>query len=200
MNQALNREKAYALLKKYNDSESLVNHGLAVSGIMAHFAELEDEDPDYWGLVGLLHDLDYEKHPEEHCVKVVEILKEHNYDDSFIQSIVSHGYEICSDVKPSHQMEKILYGIDELAGLITACAYMRPSKSVNDLELKSVKKKFKTSSFAAGVNREIIKKGAELSGYSLDQLICESILGMRKVADEIGLGNQNNDWSPRLPA
>lgn len=193
MNPNLNRERAYQLLKKYNDSESLVNHGLAVSGVMAHFAQLEGEDPDYWGIVGLLHDLDYEKYPDQHCVKVVEILKDHDFDDAFIQSIVSHGYGICSDVEPSHQMEKILYGIDELAGLITACAYMRPSKSVNDLELKSVKKKFKSQNFAAGVNRDIIKKGAELSGYSLDQLIQESILGMRKVADDIGLGRQNND-------
>lgn len=193
MKQALNRENAYQLLKKYNNSESLVNHGLAVSGIMAHFAELEKEDPGYWSIVGLLHDLDYEKFPDQHCVKVVEILKENGYDHSFIQSVVSHGYGICSNVKPTHQMEKILYGIDELAGLITACAYMRPSKSVNDLELKSVKKKFKSQNFAAGVNREIIKKGAELSGYSLDQLIQESILGMRKVADDIGLGSQNND-------
>lgn len=193
MNPNLNRERAYQLLKKYNDSESLVNHGLAVSGVMAHFAQLEGEDPDYWGIVGLLHDLDYEKYPDQHCVKVVEILKDNDFDDAFIQSIVSHGYGICSDVEPSHQMEKILYGIDELAGLITACAYMRPSKSVNDLELKSVKKKFKSQNFAAGVNRDIIKKGAELSGYSLDQLIQESILGMRKVADDIGLGRQNND-------
>ena len=193
MNPNLNRERAYQLLKKYNDSESLVNHGLAVSGVMAHFAQLEGEDPDYWGIVGLLHDLDYEKYPDQHCVKVVEILKDNDFDDAFIQSIVSHGYGICSDVEPSHQMEKILYGIDELAGLITACAYMRPSKSVNDLELKSVKKKFKSQNFAAGVNRDIIKKGAQLSGYSLDQLIQESILGMRKVADDIGLGRQNND-------
>lgn len=193
MNPNLNRERAYQLLKKYNDSESLVNHGLAVSGVMAHFAQLEGEDPDYWGIVGLLHDLDYEKYPDQHCVKVVEILKDNDFDDAFIQSIVSHGYGICSDVEPSHQMKKILYGIDELAGLITACAYMRPSKSVNDLELKSVKKKFKSQNFAAGVNRDIIKKGAELSGYSLDQLIQESILGMRKVANDIGLGSQNND-------
>lgn len=192
MNQLLNRQEALQLLKSYNDSESLVNHGLAVSAVMAHFAELEKEDPNYWGIVGLLHDLDYEKYPDNHCVKVVEILAENGYDDSFIRSVVSHGYGICSDVEPTQQMEKILYGIDELAGLITACAYMRPSKSVNDLELKSVKKKFKTKSFAAGVNRDVIKKGAELSGYSLDQLIQESILGMRKAADEIGLGSHDH--------
>lgn len=183
------REKALDLLKEYNQTESLVNHGLAVSGVMSHFAGLEGEDPDYWGLVGLLHDLDYEKYPDQHCVKVVEILTANGYDQAFISSIVSHGYGICSEVEPTHQMEKILYAIDELTGLITACAYMRPSKSVNDLEVKSVKKKFKTQSFAAGVNREVVAKGAEMAGYSLEDLMKETILGMRAVADDIGLGS-----------
>ncbi len=183
------REKALELLKEYNQTESLVNHGLAVSGVMSHFAGLEGEDPEYWGLVGLLHDLDYEKYPDQHCVKVVEILTANGYDQAFINSIVSHGYGICSEVEPTHQMEKILYAIDELTGLITACAYMRPSKSVNDLEVKSVKKKFKTQSFAAGVNREVVTKGAEMAGYSLDDLMKETILGMRAVADDIGLGS-----------
>ncbi|AFA47407.1 HDIG domain-containing metalloprotein [Acetobacterium woodii] len=183
------REKALELLKEYNQTESLVNHGLAVSGVMSHFAGLEGEDPEYWGLVGLLHDLDYEKYPDQHCVKVVEILTANGYDQAFINSIVSHGYGICSEVEPTHQMEKILYAIDELTGLITACAYMRPSKSVNDLEVKSVKKKFKTTSFAAGVNREVVTKGAEMAGYSLDDLMKETILGMRAVADDIGLGS-----------
>lgn len=128
----------------------------------------------------------------EHCVKVVEILKDHGYDDDFIQSVVSHGYGICSEVEPTHQMEKILYAIDELTGLITACAYMRPSKSVNDLEVKSVKKKFKTASFAAGVDREVITSGSEIAGYSLEDLMKETILGMRGVADDIGLGNREN--------
>ncbi|MGL4606997.1 MAG: HDIG domain-containing metalloprotein [Eubacteriaceae bacterium] len=190
MNEYLNKEKALDLLKKYNESESLVSHGIAVSGIMSHFAKLEGEDPQYWGIVGLLHDLDYEKYPEEHCVKVIEILKENGFNDEFIHSVVSHGYGMCSEVEPTHQMEKILYATDELAGLITACAYMRPSKSVNDLEVKSLKKKFKTSSFAGGVNREVITKGAEMSGYTLEDLMKESILGMREVADEIGLGTQ----------
>lgn len=188
MKKKLNREAALELLKKYNESESLINHGLAVSGVMTHFSILEGEDPDYWGIVGLLHDLDYEKYPEAHCIKVVEILKNHGYDDDFIRSVVSHGYGLCSEVKPTHQMEKILYATDELAGLITACAYMRPSKSVNDLEVKSVKKKFKTASFAAGVNRDIIKNGAEMTGYSLEDLMKETILGMRAIADDIGLG------------
>ncbi|HEY5556770.1 HD domain-containing protein [Acetobacterium sp.] len=193
MNENLNREAALALLREYNESEALVNHGLAVSGVMTHFAIIEKEDPEYWGIVGLLHDLDYGKYPMEHCVKVVEILKDHGYDDDFIQSVVSHGYGICSDAKPSHQMEKILYAIDELAGLITACAYMRPSKSVNDLEVKSVKKKFKTASFAAGVDREVITSGSEIAGYSLDDLMKETILGMRAVADDIGLGTMENE-------
>lgn len=192
MNENLNREAALALLKEYNESEALINHGLAVSGVMTHFAIIEKEDPKYWGIVGLLHDLDYGKYPMEHCVKVVEILKDHGYDDDFIQSVVSHGYGICSEVEPTHQMEKILYAIDELAGLITACAYMRPSKSVNDLEVKSVKKKFKTASFAAGVDREVITSGSEIAGYSLDDLMKETILGMRAVADDIGLGTMEN--------
>jgi len=189
MNKNLNREAALTLLKEYNESEALISHGIAVSGVMTHFAKIEGEDPEYWGIVGLLHDLDYGKYPEAHCTKVVEILKDHDYDDDFIHSVVSHGYGLCCDVEPVHQMEKILYATDELAGLITACAYMRPSRSVNDLEVKSVKKKFKTASFAAGVNREVILKGVEITGYSLEDLMKESILGMRAVADEIGLGD-----------
>lgn len=191
MAQDINKETALKLLKEYNETESLVNHGLAVSGVMRHFAELEGEDPDYWEVVGLLHDLDYEKYPDQHCVKVVEILSDNGFEETFIKSVVSHGYGICSEVEPLHQMEKILYATDELTGLITACAYMRPSKSVNDLELKSVKKKFKTQSFAAGVNREIVSKGADMAGYSLDDLMTQTILGMRKIADEIGLGSND---------
>jgi len=189
MSSQLNREAALQLLKEYNESESLLNHGLAVSGVMAHFSELEGEKKEYWEIVGLLHDLDYEKYPDQHCVKVVEILKNNGYDDDFIHSVVSHGFGICTDVEPVQQMEKILYAIDELTGLITACAYMRPSKSVNDLEVKSVKKKFKSANFAAGVNRDVIRKGAEMSGYSVEDLTRETILGMRAVADEIGLGD-----------
>ena len=189
MSSQLNREAALQLLKEYNESESLLNHGLAVSGVMAHFSEIEGEKKEYWEIVGLLHDLDYEKYPEQHCVKVVEILKNNGYDDDFIHSVVSHGFGICTDVEPVQQMEKILYAIDELTGLITACAYMRPSKSVNDLEVKSVKKKFKSTNFAAGVNRDVIRKGAEMSGYSVEDLTRETILGMRAVADEIGLGD-----------
>lgn len=189
MSSQLNREAALQLLKEYNESESLLNHGLAVSGVMAHFSELEGEKKEYWEIVGLLHDLDYEKYPDEHCVKVVEILKNNGYDDDFIHSVVSHGFGICTDVEPVQQMEKILYAIDELTGLITACAYMRPSKSVNDLEVKSVKKKFKSTNFAAGVNRDVIRKGAEMTGYSVEDLTRETIQGMRAVADEIGLGD-----------
>lgn len=192
MNKNLNREAALALLIEYNENEALVNHGIAVAGVMAHFAVIEKEDPDYWGIVGLLHDLDYGKYPMEHCVKVVEILADHGYDEDFIRSVVSHGYGICSEEEPIHQMEKILYAIDELTGLITACAYMRPSKSVNDLEVKSVKKKFKTANFAAGVDREVITNGSEIAGYSLEDLMKETILGMRSVADDIGLGNLQN--------
>ncbi|MEA4890184.1 MAG: hydrolase [Clostridiaceae bacterium] len=183
-----NHEQAWALLKQYNEQESLLKHALAVEGVMRHFAGLfNGADPDIWGLVGLLHDLDYEKFPEQHCLKTQEILTSLNLSDQWIRAIVSHGYGICSDVRPESDMEKVLYTIDELTGLITACALMRPSHSVMDLELPSLKKKFKTSSFAAGVNRDIIRQGADLMGWELDRVMQETILGMREVASAIGL-------------
>lgn len=183
----LTRENALALLKQYNESESLINHALAVEGTMRHFAELLGEDPEKWGIIGLLHDLDYEKYPDQHCVKVVEILKENNIDDEIIHAVVSHGYGICTDVAPVHQMEKVLFTIDELTGLINAAALMRPSKSVMDLEYSSLKKKYKTKSFAGGVDRSIIEKGAAMLGMDLKYVMEETILAMRKVADAIGL-------------
>ena len=145
------------------------------------------EDEDFWGIVGLLHDLDYEKYPEEHCKKTREIMEERNIDDAYIHAIECHGYGLCTDVEPKERMEIVLYTIDELTGLITAAALMRPSKSVMDLELKSVKKKFKDKRFAAGVNRDVITKGAEQWGVPLDEVISETILGMREVAESIGL-------------
>lgn len=183
----LTREEAWALFTEYNESESLRNHGLAVEGVMRYFARKYGEDEDFWGIVGLLHDLDYEKYPEEHCKKTREIMEERNIDDAYIHAIECHGYGLCTDVEPKERMEIVLYTIDELTGLITAAALMRPSKSVMDLELKSVKKKFKDKRFAAGVNRDVISKGAEQWGVPLDEVISETILGMREVAESIGL-------------
>ncbi len=182
------REEAFELLKKYNKNESLIRHALAVEGVMKHFAELfEEEDIEKWTVIGLAHDLDYEMYPEQHCVKVREILEDEKWPEDYIRAIQSHGWGICSDIKPEEKMEKILFAIDELTGLITAAALMRPSKSVMDLEVKSVKKKWKDKRFAAGVDREVIKKGVELLDMDLNFIIDETIKGMRKVADEIGL-------------
>lgn len=181
------REQAYALLVEYNDSPALITHALAVEGVMRHFARMLGEDEEKWGVVGLLHDLDYQRFPEQHCTKAREILTERGVDEEYIHAIQSHGYGLCSDVKPEHVVEKVLYTIDELTGLINATAIMRPSKSVLDLELKSVKKKYKDRSFAAGVNREVIEKGAAMLGMNLDDVITETIAGMRDVADAIGL-------------
>lgn len=183
----LSREKAYDLLCAYNTNDSLIKHALSVEGVMAHFARLLGEDENYWGIVGLLHDIDYERYPDEHCRKAPEILRENGYSEDFIRAVVSHGYGICSDVEPAHKMEKVLYATDELTGLITACAYMRPSRSVMDLELKSAKKKYKTKGFAAGVDRSVIEKGAAMLDMDLDEIIGQTILGMRSVAPSIGL-------------
>lgn len=181
------REEAWNILREYNQDEHLINHALAVEGVMRYFATLYNEDPEKWGITGLLHDLDYEKYPEEHCKKVVEIMKEKNLDDELIHSVVSHGYGLVSDVKPESNMEKVLYTIDELTGLINATCLMRPSKSILDLTTKSVKKKFKSSGFAAGVNRDVIKNGCEMLDKSLEEVIENTIEGMKSVAAEIGL-------------
>lgn len=193
-NQMINRENAYELLKEYNKSDSLIKHGLAVEAVMLHFAELLNEkDIEKWGIIGLLHDLDYEMYPEEHCIKVREILSSRNWPEAYIHAIESHGWKSCVDVMPEEKMEKVLYTIDELTGLITATVLMRPSKSILDLEVKSVKKKWKTKGFAAGVNREIIEEGANLLGMDTDFIIAETIKGMQKVAEEIGLKGQINE-------
>lgn len=182
------REEALELFKKYNKSESLLRHALAVEATMKHFAELFNEpDVEKWAIVGLLHDLDYEMYPEQHCIKVQEILREEGYPEDYIRAIASHGYGICCDIEPVERMEKILYAIDELTGLITAAALVRPSKSILDLEPKSVKKKWKDKAFAAGVDRNIIEKGIEMLGMEKDDVIRETINAMRKVAEEIGL-------------
>lgn len=182
------REEALELFKKYNKSDSLLRHALTVEATMKHFAEIFNEsDVEKWAVIGLIHDLDYEMYPEEHCIKVQEILKEEGYPEDYIRGIASHGYGICCDIEPVERMEKVLYAIDELTGLITAVALLRPSRSVLDLEPKSVKKKWKDKAFAAGVDRSIIEKGIEMLGMERDDVIRETILAMRKVAEEIGL-------------
>ncbi len=184
---ALTRQEAIELLEEYNESDALIKHALAVEGVMRHYARKYGEDEELWGIVGLLHDLDYEKYPEEHCIKVQEILKARGVDPQIIRAIASHGYGLCCDIEPKSQMEKILYTVDELTGLVNATAIMRPSKSVMDLGVKSVKKKFKNKGFAAGVNRDVVLKGCENLGLDLEGIIEDVILGMRSVAKEIGL-------------
>lgn len=181
------REEAFELLKKYNKTESLLHHGLAVEAVMGHFAELFGEDVEKWRVIGLVHDLDYEMYPEEHCKKALEILKGENWPEDYIHAIVSHGWKLCCDVEPVERMEKVLYTIDELTGLINATALMRPSKSILDMEVKSVKKKWKQKGFAAGVNREVIEEGIGMLGMEQDEVIAETIKGMQGAAEEIGL-------------
>jgi len=161
--------------------------------VMRHFAGLYHEDEEEWGIIGLLHDLDYELYPDEHCIKVQEILKEKGFPEEFIHAVASHGYGICCDVEPVTNAEKVLFTIDELTGLIYAAALMRPSKSVMDLETKSVMKKFKSPAFAANVNRDLIREGAEKLGMPLEDVITETILGMREIAPLIGLEGEITD-------
>ena len=176
-------EEAFELLKKYNKEDFHIQHAQTVEGTLRYFAKKLGHDEEYWGLVGLLHDIDFEMYPEEHCIKAPELLKEGGVEDDMIRSIVSHAYGMGVDVKPEHIMEKVLFATDELTGLIGACALMRPSKSVQDMELKSVKKKFKQPSFAAGCSRDVIKQGAEMLGWELDELIQETIYAMRTCCD-----------------
>ena len=173
-------EEAFEILKKYNKDEFHIRHALTVEGVMRYFAKELNEDVEYWGNVGLLHDVDFELYPEEHCKKCIELLRENNVDESIIHSICSHGYGLCTDVKPKHIMEKVLFATDELTGLIWAAAKMRPSKSVMDMELSSLKKKFKDKKFAAGCSRDVIIKGAEQLGWDLDTLLEKTILAMRE--------------------
>jgi len=181
------RTEALDLLKQYNQSESLIKHALAVEGVMRYFAAKRGEDPEKWGIIGLIHDLDYEQFPEQHCRKTEEILTEHQWPEEYIRAVVSHGWGICSDVEPLSEMENVLYAIDELTGLVVTSALVRPSRSVMDLPTKSVKKKWKDKRFAAGVDRGIIEKGAARLGMELADLITDTIAGMREVAEEIGL-------------
>ena len=186
-NPAPSREDALILLKQYNQSESLIKHALAVEGVMRYMARKYGEDEDVWGVVGLIHDLDYEQYPDEHCKKTEAILKENKWPEDLIRAVVSHGWGICTDVEPKSKMEKVLFAIDELTGLVATSALVRPTKSVMDMKPKSVKKKWKDKRFAAGVNRDIIQQGADMLGVELGDLIADTIMGMREVSDAIGL-------------
>ena len=182
-----NREEAYQLLTEYNKGDSLIKHALAVEGVMRYFARKRGEDEEKWGVIGLVHDLDYEQFPEEHCHKSEEILKEKGWPEEYIRAVVSHGWGLCSEVEPQTELEKVLYSIDELTGLVVTTALVRPSKSVMDVKVKSVKKKWKDKRFAAGVDRSIIEKGTQMLGMELSDIIADTIAGMQEVAEEIGL-------------
>ena len=181
MKTKLTRQEALALLQKHNREPLHIQHGLTVEGVMRWYArELGyGEDEDFWGIAGLLHDIDFEEYPEEHCVKAPELLREGGAEEELIHAVCSHGYGLCSDVEPVHEMEKVLFAADELTGLIGAAAKMRPSKSVMDMEVSSLKKKFKDKRFAAGCSRDVIRTGAERLGWELDKLFEQTILAMR---------------------
>ncbi len=181
------RDEAIRLWREHNNDESLFRHALAVEAAMRHFAAKRGEDPEYWGLVGLLHDIDYQSHPEEHLKHARPILSGAGYPEHFIRAVECHGFGICTDIEPVLLMERVLFAVDELTGFIAACAYVRPSKSVLDLEVTSVKKKWGSAAFAAGVRRDVIEKGAQMLGISLDELIAETIEALRAVAAEVGL-------------
>lgn len=188
MTTPLTRQQALDLLRKYNKEPFHILHGLTVEGVMRWYAKEEGygEDEEYWGQIGLLHDIDFELYPEEHCKRAPELLKEGGVPEDMICSICSHGYGICSDIEPEHQMEKILFAADELTGLIWAAAKMRPSKSVMDMEVSSLKKKFKDKRFAAGCSRDVIKDGAERLGWTLEELMEKTILAMRACEETVG--------------
>lgn len=181
MSNTLTRESAWELLCEFNKDHFHLKHAVTVEGVMRYFArELGyGEEESFWGIVGLLHDLDFEQFPEEHCIKSQEIMRERGLDERLIRATASHGYALTVDIKPEHEMEKVLYAVDELTGLIGAAALMRPSRSVSDMEVKSVKKKYKSTNFAAGCSREVIERGAEMLGWELNDLIQKTILAMR---------------------
>ncbi|HVN70916.1 MAG TPA: HDIG domain-containing protein [Desulfomonilia bacterium] len=181
------RDEAIKLLHTYNQSDHLRNHAYAVEAVMRYIARKRGQDEEKWGVIGLIHDLDYEQFPKEHCAKSSQILTENGWPEEYIRAVASHGWSICTDVEPLNELEKTLFAIDELTGLVVACALVRPSKSVLDLSVSSVKKKWKSPAFAAGVNRSIITKGGQMLGIPVDQLIEETIMGMREIAETIGL-------------
>ena len=187
LNTGITRETAVGLLLKYNKEKFHIQHAVTVENVMKDYAEklgYADEAAE-WGIVGLLHDVDFEKYPEQHCIKAPELLREVNASDELIHAVCSHGYGITVDIKPEHEMERVLFACDELTGLIGAAALMRPSKSVSDMELKSLKKKFKDKKFAAGCSREIISKGAEMLGWELDKLLGDTLEIMRSAEKDI---------------
>lgn len=181
------RDEALALLREYNENEALIRHALAVEAVMRYSARRRDADEEKWGVIGLVHDLDYERFPESHCHKTEEILRQRGWPEEYIRAVLSHGWGICTEVEPQSDLEKTLYAVDELTGLVAATALVRPSRSVLDMARKSVKKKWKDKAFAAGVNRDVVEKGAAMLGVDLDTLIDETIMGMREVAEQIGL-------------
>lgn len=181
------QEEALELLKKYNKGEGLIKHALAVEAVMRYCARKRGEDEEKWGVIGLVHDLDYEQFPEQHCQKSEEILRSEGWPEEYIRAVMSHGWGLRTDVEPRSELEKVLYAVDELTGLVAATALVRPSRSVMDMKVKSVKKKWKDKAFAAGVNRSVIEKGAEMLGVEVDELIDDVISGMREVSEEIGL-------------
>lgn len=186
MSTPLTRDAAWALLTEYNQDHFHLKHAVTVEGVMRYFAEQLGyaDEMDFWGIVGLLHDLDFEQFPDQHCIKEQEIMRERGLDERLIHATASHGYALTVDIQPEHQMEKVLYAVDELTGLIGAAALMRPSKSVSDLELKSVKKKYKSANFAAGCSRDVIQHGADMLGWELDYLISQTILAMRSCEED----------------
>ena len=184
------RDEALALLQEYNQQDRTLKHALAVEAVMRHMAGLRGGEPERWGIVGLLHDLDYEQFPDQHCTKAREILRQRGWPEDIVRAVVSHGWGLCSDVEPVSDLEKTLYAVDELTGLITAAALVRPSRSVLDLTPKSVLKKWKDKRFAAGVDREVIDRGAAMLGLERGELIEQSIEGMRAAADELGLAGE----------
>lgn len=190
------RTEAFELLREHNSSQSLINHALSVEAVMRHVAKKHGEDPDKWGVIGLVHDLDYERYPDRHCTMTHMILAGKGWPEDYIRAVMSHAWGICTDVEPVHIMEKYLYAIDELTGLVTACVLVRPSKSLFDLKVKSVKKKWNTKHFAAGASREVMEKGAEMLGIELSELIQDVIDGMSTVADEIGLDGSASQETP----
>ena len=181
MSKQLNREEAWALLTEYNQDPFHLHHARTVEGVMRYFAQElgYGDEVDFWGIVGLLHDLDFERYPDQHCIQSQEIMRERDLDERLIHATASHGYGITVDIQPEHEMEKVLFATDKLTGLIGAAALMRPSKSVQDMELKSLKKKFKDKHFAAGCDREVIKQGAEMLGWELDELLGETLEAMK---------------------
>lgn len=194
MKTAITRSQALALLQKYNQEPFHILHGLTVEGVMRYFAQEIGEDPDFWGIVGLLHDVDFERWPERHCLEAPRLLAEINAEPEMVHAICSHGYGICCDVEPTEQMEKILFAADELTGLIGAAAKMRPSKSVCDMEVSSLKKKFKDKKFAAGCSRDVIRQGAERLGWTIEELMEKTILAMRSCEETV-----NEEWKVLCP-